>query len=393
MNVTTCVMALTFLLGVLVMGDLPGRGGDSSCLVKVKAGPGWGRWDSVPVDWGGAADSAAGTLQLRFGWPGTGTFYANSDGDTTLNYWWQAHALDVLTDVWYRTGDSVWQKRMKACCAGVWSRNGQSFVNDFYDDMEWMALAQLRAYVATGDVAFLRQVRVLWDTIQAGWTDVQGGGVSWQMKQRDYKNTPANAPACILAARLYRLGHRPEDLAWAVKIYDWLVRTLVDPVSGLAWDGVNRKGDGQVDKGWLFTYNQGILIGAGVELYGATGKRRYLDDAIRAADAVLRNRAFVEDGVLKEDGSGDGALFKGIFIRYLMGLMQADGCVGDGMRYRAFVAYNAAVFYRGGIERPGFYGGRSWRRAPSGGTELPAQLSGCMLLEAAAALQRGMWMK
>lgn len=60
------------------------------------------------------------------------------------------------------------------------------------------------------------------------------------------------------------------DLVLAKQVYEWLEANLVDPETGFVWDGKNRQVDGKIDKAWAFTYNQGVRIGAGVELYRAT---------------------------------------------------------------------------------------------------------------------------
>ena len=67
----------------------------------------------------------------------------------------------------------------------------------------------------------------------------------------------------------YRFGTR--DLEWARRIFEWQRQTLVDPETGLVWDGINRQGDGRIDKDWKFTYCQGVYIGAAVELTARRG--------------------------------------------------------------------------------------------------------------------------
>ncbi|MFC3790482.1 glycoside hydrolase family 76 protein [Paenibacillus sp. GCM10012307] len=81
----------------------------------------------------------------------------------------------------------------------------------------------------------------------------------------DCKNTPANAPAAILAARLFRRRGDAADLEWAKRIYAWNKDNSADPESGFVWDGMNRLGNGEIDKDWAFTYCQGVFIGAGLE--------------------------------------------------------------------------------------------------------------------------------
>jgi predicted alpha-1,6-mannanase (GH76 family) len=131
-------------------------------------------------------------------------------------------------------------------------------------------LSTLRAYEATNDPDYLAAAGTLWTDIKTGVNDNQGGGIAWRKSQLDYKNTPANAPAIIFAARLYRLQKNEADLTLAKELYTWLKATLVDPSSGIVWDGINGNHDGQISKN-KFTYNQGTFIGAALELYNATG--------------------------------------------------------------------------------------------------------------------------
>lgn len=233
------------------------------------------------------------------------------EADRQFNYWWQAHALDVLVDAYERTGKEIYSERIASLYEGLLERNGGDLINEFYDDMEWMALALLRASEATENSRYADASKELWAFIKTGWSEVQGGGVAWKTTQRAYKNTPANAPAVILAGRLHRISGDPDDLAWALKIYDWLTETLVDPETGYVWDGINRQGDGAVDEAWAFTYNQGTYIGASLTLYELTGEARYLSAARRTATTALE-RFTDGEGVFVPEGAGDGSLFRGI---------------------------------------------------------------------------------
>src|SRR5690625_2824359 len=101
-------------------------------------------------DWDAIADSAASTLSL-FWYPVKA--YYTSDNNTTewVNYWPEAHALDVLVDSYLRTPSGRVKEQMKELVNGLKTENGGSYLRDFYDDEEWMALACLRAYNATKD--------------------------------------------------------------------------------------------------------------------------------------------------------------------------------------------------------------------------------------------------
>lgn len=322
-------------------------------------------------------------------------FVQNNAGNTGFNYWWNAHALDVLVDGYLRTDNATYRQRMENLLAGIKAKNGGAFPNDYYDDMGWLALSSLRAYDATDNATFHDAATLLWDDIKGGWNTNQGGGIAWRKSQLDYKNTPANGPAVILAARLYRLDHDAEDLTWATDIYDWLKSTLVDPTTGLVWDGVNREGNGQIDKNWKFTYNQGLFIGAALELYKTTGELGYLNDAVKTADFVLNDIDLSPGGVLKGEGKGDAGLFKGILVRYLSLLVQESGLpAAKRTAYQQFLRFNAETLYSKGILRPAMLIDASWTQKPAQGAAIDCttQLSGLMLAEIAADLEaKGRW--
>jgi len=341
----------------------------------------------APANWAARADSAQAALQQGFFVPGR--YYAkNNAGDAGFNYWWQAHGLDVLVDGYRRTKNADYLTRMRELQQGAKEKNGNTYLNEFYDDMEWQALACLRAFELTGDPAYKATATQLWADIKLGWSPQFGGGIAWKKTQRDYKNTPANAPAAILAARLYRLDKNPNDLAWAEKIYAWQKEKLVDPATGLVWDGLNRLGDGRIDKDWRFTYCQGVYIGAGLELYRATGQAQYLTDATRTASFVLTDGELSPGGVLKNENAGDGGLFKGILVRYLA-LLATEPAVSAAARtsYVNFLKYNGETAWKRGTRRPPGLFNTNWTSPPMTAVESSTQMSGVMLLEALADLQ------
>ncbi|MCJ8209028.1 hypothetical protein MUY27_04860 [Mucilaginibacter sp. RS28] len=313
-------------------------------------------------------------------------FVQNNSGNTNYNYWPQAHTLDVFTDAFLRTKNDIYKQRMKSLLNGTYKTNGNKYENEYYDDMEWLALASLRAYDATKDADYLSAAKILWTDIKTGKNANQGGGIAWRKSQPTYKNTPANAPAIIFAARLYQLEKNSADLDLAKELYIWLKGKLLDG-SGIIWDGINSKGDSQIDKN-KFTYNQGVFIGAALELYNATGDGTYLNDAIKTADATTKDLDIAPGGLLKNEGQGDGGLFKGILVRYLTLLtLKNDVPQANRDAYANFLKFNAQTLFAKGIGRPDFMVSPDWKSAPSGSTDLTTQISGVTTLEAAATLK------
>ena len=371
---------------VLALGGRPGFLAGSGRGAPAAAPPSAAR--AAAASWAVRADSAQAALNQNF-WDAAKQYYLQDNaGKTNYNYWWQAHALDALLDGYQRTKKPAYLTQMQQLQVGMKAQNHDTYLNEYYDDMEWQALATLRAFELTRDPRYKATAALLWADIQTGWNEQQGGGIAWRKTQLGYKNTPANAPAAILAARFYQLDHQPADLAWAQKIYAWEKQTLVDPATGLVWDGVNDKGDGQINKTARFTYNQGVYLGAGLALYRATRQRAYLADAIRTADNLFTDGKLAPGGILRDEGGGDGGLFKGILVRYLT-LLATEPAVpaATRARYVRLLAANAQRLSERATRRPQYLFNTNWTSLPAPTVNASTQLSGVMLLEALASLQ------
>jgi len=360
----------------------------TSCL-KDKAFPLYPNHKTATVDYkyAATADSLQEKTYSIYLSANGNYFVQDNAGNTNYNYWPQAHTLDIFTDAFLRTKNDVYKQRMKSLLNGTRVTNGNKYQNEYYDDMEWLALASLRAYTATNDNDYLDAANVLWTDIKTGQNTNQGGGIAWRKSQLDYKNTPANAPAIIFACRLYALKKNDADLTIAKSLYTWLSATLVDPSSGIIWDGINGNHDGQISKN-KFTYNQGVYMGAALELYHVTKNADYLADAVRNANATINDTDISPGGLLKSEGQGDGGLFKGILVRYLTLLIEEPAVSStDRDTFVKFLKYNAQTLYTKGISRPALFVSPDWKTLPLGNTDLTTQLSGVMMVEAAAALK------
>lgn len=344
---------------------------------------------TATIDWSKAADSSTNALIEKF-WNPSGNYFNEKNINTNFHYWPQAHALDVLVDAYVRTGKPEYKDYMDKWFTGVNQKNGNTFINEFYDDMEWNALAMLRAYEATDEVKYKNAVDVLWTDIKAGWNSTMGGGIAWRKSMPYYKNTPANGPPAILAARLYKKFNNPDDLEWAKKIYSWLKETLYNKSTGWVYDGINSENDGKRNESWKFTYNQGTFIGAAVELFKITNDAGYLNDAVQAANFTLSDNTLTnfEDNLLRDEGGGDGGLFKGVFVRYFTQLILTEGMLSaDRTRYVSYLKHNAQTLWNTGTDKHNLLFSSYWKTKAGATTDLTIQLSGAMLIEAAALLK------
>ena len=342
---------------------------------------------SYVYKWIAIADSAQSSL--NFFWNSSGKYFTNTNNTSAwVNYWPTAHALDVLVDLYLRNPNAATKARMDEVIAGVKAKNGNTYINYYYDDMEWMALACVRAFKATNDVQYKDVSLLLWADIKTGWSTDLGGGIWWR-KDNSSKNAPSNLPASILAARLYKAFNNPADLQWAKDIFQWQKTVLYEPNSGWVYDNIDANSNKNTT--WKFTYNQGTFIGAALELYSITNTATYLSDAVKAADFAVSSGQLTDiaNGILKDEGGGDGGLFKGVFIRYFNRLI-IDGGIESGkkIQYLNFMKANAQKLWNGGTNKSNMLFGSAWNTAPANTTDLTIQLSGIMLLEAMAELKQ-----
>ncbi len=305
------------------------------------------------------------------------------------NYWWQAHLLDCLVDAEIRDPQPDRRRRIVALVRGIRIRNLGSWTNRYYDDMAWLALALLRCDTRLG-TDHGSAVRLLTAEIDSAWSDAEGGGIPWR-RGDEFKNTPANGPAAILLART---GH----LDRAVATVDWIDARLRDPDTGLIWDGLR---PGQIEK-VVYSYCQGVVLGAELEVTARTGRPR---DRIHRLVAAVDRRLSSPTGVLAGHAGGDSGLFTGILARYLAlvaveprSAQSADPAdVTSRAMARRLVLESAASAWSNAAVADGVpLFGADWSRPvrPSSGKDrgrrterdLSVQLSGWMLMEAAATL-------
>ncbi|UKA55018.1 glycosyl hydrolase [Arthrobacter sp. FW305-BF8] len=342
------------------------------------------------------------------------------------HYWWQAHYLDCLVDAGFRelgragrppekfdggTRPSAGQLASRLV-TGIRLRNFLTFVNHYYDDMAWLALSTLRLERLAEESrrpSTRRQEKIrksLTLQFDSASTDDLGGGTFWSTK-RDFKNTPATAPVALYYART-------GNTAKAQALLDWLDARLFDPTRGLYLDGIRIRSTGETTlEEAIYTYNQGPVLGALLELGGAAHLERASTVVFAvAAHLTLPGTTGNATGspapslVLRCDGTGDGGLFTGILTRYLA-LAANDRRLPQDVRTTAagMVTDTAMALWAG--RRPIAAGERLARhgragepvfsfeppRRPAGDTyppgaavELSTQLQAWMALEAAASV-------
>ena len=224
------------------------------------------------------------------------------------------------------------------------------FLNDYYDDEGWWALAWVNAYDLAGKPEYLAMAASIFKDMSGGWDNTCGGGIWWS-KQRSYKNAIANELFFSVAASLARRASGEDKKAaaeWAAKEWSWFRSTGMINRDHLVNDGlIIDKADGTCRNNGrtIWTYNQGVVLGGLTEWYRTTHDESLLTEARVLADAGLAHLTD-ENGILHDpcepDCGADANQFKGIFVRNLSKL---NSQVQES-RYRAFFATNAASIWQ-----------------------------------------------
>ncbi len=318
-----------------------------------------------------------------------GSYYkGNSASDNNpygYGYWVTAHTLETLADAFQRTRNPVYKTRMKNILAGIRKYNlyaAGTYRNDYYDDLEWLCLANFNCYYATRDPEFLNAVHDIWAEIKTGYTN---GAMSWKKGcTTPCKNSIANSPAIIIAVKLYKLEGDPANLQMAKDLHAWMKANVLNEQGGI-WDA-----PGNFDQGWQFSYNSGMFIGACLELAVVTGSQTYIEDGIKASEFMMNYRLY-NGGVffLNEKGQGDGGLFKGIFAKWFIEFVRIGNLTqAQKDRYLRVINYTGDYAWANSVNKSNNLISYDWGALPNGTIDLSTQSSGLHLFESVASLNK-----
>jgi predicted alpha-1,6-mannanase (GH76 family) len=203
----------------------------------------------------------------------------------------------------------------------------KGFLNGFYDDEGWWALAWIKVYDVIGGKQHLDVARDIFDDMVTTGYDATCGGIWWNRK-RSYNSAIANELFLSVAAHLAtRTENSDYYTTWAKKQWTWFERSGLINADYNINDGLD-KNTCKNNKGVVWSYNQGVILGALVELSKAdkNNATAYLEPAKKIAAAALHKLADA-NGVLHDqhepDLGNDGNQFKGVFARNLRQLYDA----------------------------------------------------------------------
>jgi predicted alpha-1,6-mannanase (GH76 family) len=264
--------------------------------------------------------------------------------------WWNsAVALISIIDYTRQSGDTqykwiidrTFQVNKVAFPAGTRSTDPiqGDFISTATDDTEWWALAWIDAYDLTGNQTYLNEAVTIMNYVNTMWDTSSCGGGVWWNTQDTYKNAVTNGLYVLLTASLHnRIAGDTSWLTKATTAWNWFQASGMINSSGLVNDGLSSSCGN--NGGTVWSYNQGLAIGAATEMYHATGNASDLSEAQHLANSAVNSPSLVSNGLLTESCDSltttcddNQKQFKGIFMRYLGALNNAVG----GGTYTGFI--------------------------------------------------------
>jgi hypothetical protein len=182
----------------------------------------------------------------------------------------------------------------------------------YYDDNDWVGIELMRLYEKTREPGLLAAAEEIMAFEMQGWEGSSGfacpGGIPFSNEfENASRNTITTAPTAELGVQLYRATKNAGYLGFAVQAYEWVRHCLLLP-SNMYADHIGRRG---IVEPHLYSYTQGVMIGAGTLLYQVTGNGEYLYEARQTAAAALAY-------FTSERLGAENPFFPSIYFRNLM---------------------------------------------------------------------------
>lgn len=269
------------------------------------------------------------------------SWYAQSTGLYQTTGWWNsANAITVLANYSKVSRSSQYLSIFSNTFEQA-QKTSIGFLNNYYDDEGWWALAWIDAYDLTGSRQYLSMAGSIFADMAGGWDNTCGGGIWWS-KAKTYKNAIANelflSVAANLAVRSLDGSQRTGYITWAQKEWHWFANSGMINSQNLINDGLKLPSC-QNNQQATWSYNQGVILGGLVALHKVAPDPSLPKIAQSIANATLTNLTDA-NGILHDicepNCGADGVQFKGIFVRNLMALNAAF----PNARYRSFVDVN-----------------------------------------------------
>ena len=242
-------------------------------------------------------------------------------------WWGDAEMFEIVLDALETTGDQQYATMFENLYINfidrnkdTWYQKGVSGYNEYNDDIAWMCIACVRAYLLTGTRKYLTTAKKNFDGMFKR-ADCYGNDLlQWKHNSGTGTNSCINGPAAVCACYLAIAQADTSYYQKARKTYIAERSTLFEmsngKPTGKVWDSYD------IGKNtynyWASTYNQGTNLGAAIMLYNHYGEQMFKDDAdaiIKWSEANMAN----SKGIIHvcQTVRGDLCGFKGIMLRYI----------------------------------------------------------------------------
>jgi len=268
-----------------------------------------------------AGDDTLTGRRVAYLWPTSGVFSGvnallKTTGDKQYRQLLETDVLPGLEQYY----DSV---RKPACYQSYIVSAGKS--DRFYDDNVWLSLDFCESYMLTKKPEYLKKSIETWQFVLSGWDEQLDGGIYWCEQKKQSKNTCSNAPASVLAFKLFEATKDSTYFNWGIRIYNWTKANLQDSTDYLYFD--NKNLSGKIGRA-KYTYNSGQMLQAAAMIYKLTGKKTYLEDAQNIARSSMNY--FTDDFTTAEGKKirlfkNTGNWFNAILFRGYTELYRLDG--------------------------------------------------------------------
>ena len=182
----------------------------------------------------------------------------------------------------------------------------------YYDDNDWIGIELARIYKKTHNAGALGYAEGIIAFEIAGFSTDPAlacpGGIPFSNgAENTDRNTITTGPAAELGVQMYKITGNIAYLQFAETAYNWVRACLLQP-GNLYADHIRPHG---VLDTTFWSYNQGVMIGAGTLLYQATGNAAYLFQARQTAQAA---RAYFTPQRLGEENP----FFPSVYFRNIL---------------------------------------------------------------------------
>ena len=208
-------------------------------------------------------------------------------------WWGDAEMFEIVLDALETTGDQQYATMFDnlytnfiARNKSKWYQKGVDGYNEYNDDIAWMCIACIRAYLLTGLSKYKTTAKTNFDGMFAR-ADCYGNDLlQWKHNSGQGTNSCINGPAAVCACYLaiaqadtsYYQKARKTYMAERGKLFEM----SGGKPTGKVWDSYDQA-TGNYNY-WASTYNQGTNLGAAIMLYNHYGEKMFKDDA----DAIIR---------------------------------------------------------------------------------------------------------